>query len=98
MKLFRIYCGLDARGLLTTEQLRETALGLACDYFPHGHTIIEATGRWEQDNAPVTEPTIIIEVLTDDENRARNLAGAYKNLAFQEAVLITCQELDADFI
>jgi hypothetical protein len=98
MKLFRIYCGLDARGLLTTEQLRETALGLACDYFPHGHTIIEATGRWEQDNAPVTEPTIIIELLTDDENRARNLAGAYKNLAFQEAVLITRQELDADFI
>ena len=98
MKLFRIYCGLDTKGRLTLDQARETALGLASDYFPHGHTIIEATGRWQQDNAPVDEPTIIIEVLTDNENQARNLAGAYKNLAFQESVLITKQEIDADFV
>ncbi len=98
MKLFRIYCGLDTKGQLTLDQARETALGLASDWFPHRHTIIEATGRWQQDNAPVTEPTIIVEVLTDDENQVRNLAGAYKALAFQESVLITKQEIDADFV
>ena len=98
MNSFRIYCGLDTKGRLTLDQARETALGLASDWFPHGHTIIEATGRWQQDNAPVTEPTIIIELLTDDENKARSLAGAYKALAFQESVLITKQVIDADFV
>ena len=101
MKLFRIYLGLDTKGQLTTEQARETALGLATDYFPHGHTIIEATGRWQQGNAPVTEPTIIVEVLTtytNEEAKVRQLAGGYKALAFQEAVMITSTEIEADFV
>ena len=101
MNTFRIYCGLDTKGRLTLDQARETALGLACDWFPHGHTIIEATGRWQQDNAPVTEPTIIIEVITENSTQeafAYSLAGAYKNLAFQESVLITKTAIDADFV
>ena len=98
MNIFRIYCGLDTKGRLTIDQARETALGLASDYFPHGHTIIEATGRWQQDNAPVDEPTIIIELITEDENKARKVAGSYKALAFQESVLSTKQAIDADFV
>ncbi len=98
MNTFRIYCGLDTKGRLTLDQARETALGLACDWFPHGHTIIEATGRWQQNNAPVDEPTIIIELITDNETRARNLAGAYKSLAFQESVLITKTAIEADLV
>ncbi len=98
MNLFRIYCGLDTKGRLTEQQARETALGLACDYFQHGHTIIEATGRWQQDNAPVDEPTIIIEVLAEYETQVRNLARAYKALAFQEAVMIVKTEVNADFV
>ncbi len=95
MNVFRIYCGLDTKGRLTVDQARATALGLAGDWFPHGHTIIEATGRWQQDNAPVTEPTVIIEVITDQEADILNLAGAYKALAFQESVLVTKTEIDA---
>ncbi len=98
MNTFRIYCGLDTKGRLTIDQARETALGLACDYFPHGHTIIEATGRWQQDNAPVDEPTIIIEILTenaDDEADIYKLAGSYKALAFQESVAVTKTAIEA---
>ena len=98
MDCFRIYCGLDTKGRLTLDQARETALGLAADWFPHGHTIIEATGRWQQDNAPVTEPTLIIEVITEtvvQESFVFSLAGAYKNLAFQEAVLVTKTAIEA---
>ncbi len=98
MNTFRIYCGLDTKGRLTLEQARETALGLAVDYFPHGHTIIEATGRWQQDNAPVDEPTIIIEVFTenaDDEADIYKLAGGYKVLAFQESVAVTKTAIEA---
>lgn len=92
MNTFRIYLGLDTKGRLTLDQARETALGVATDWFPHGHTIIEATGRWQQDNAPVTEPTIIVEVITENTKQEANvyqLAGSYKALAFQESVLIT---------
>ena len=101
MNTFRIYCGLDTKGRLTLDQARETALGLANDWFPNGHTIIEATGRWQQDNAPVNEPTIIVEVITTNSTEdafAYSLAGAYKCLAFQESVLITKQEIDADLV
>lgn len=101
MNTFRIYCGLDTKGQLTIDQARDTALSLACDWFPHGHTIIEATGRWQQDNAPVDEPTIIIEVITTnttEEALAYSLAGAYKVLAFQESVLITKTATHADFV
>lgn len=97
----KIFCGLDTKGRLTLDQARETALGLASDWFPHGHTIVEATGRWQQDNAPVNEPTIIVEVITTNSTQeafAYSLAGAYKNLAFQESVLITRQEIEADFV
>ena len=95
---FRIYCGLDTKGRLTIDQARETALGLAIDWFPHGHTIIEATGCRQQDNAPVDEPTIIIELITDEETKVRHLARCYKSLAYQESVLIAKTAIDADFV
>jgi hypothetical protein len=101
MKLFRVYLGLDTKGRLTLDQAREAALGLACDWFPHGHTIIEATGRWQQDNAPVTEPTIIVEVMTENkeqEAKVYKMAAAYKALAFQEAVMLTKTEIEGDFV
>ena len=101
MKLFRVYLGLDTKGQLTLDQARETALGLACDWFPHGHTIIEATGRWQQDNAPVTEPTIIVEVMTENREQEAdvyNLAGSYKVLAFQESVLVTRTEIEGHLV
>ncbi len=98
MNTFRIYCGLDTKGRLTLEQARETALGLAVDYFPHGHTIIEATGRWQQDNAPVDEKKKKNEVFTenaDDEADIYKLAGGYKALAFQESVAVTKTAIEA---
>ena len=101
MKLFRVYLGLDTKGRLTLDQARETALDLACDWFPHGHTIIEATGRWQQDNAPVTEPTIIVEVMTENREQEAdvyNLAGSYKVLAFQESVLVTRTKIEGHLV
>jgi len=98
MNTFRIYLGLDTKGRLTLDQARETALGLASDWFPHGHTIIEATGRWQQNNAPVDEPTIIVEVITENaeqEATVYQLAEDYKVLAFQESVLVTKTVIDS---
>ena len=99
IQLFRIYCGLDTDGRLTTDEARKIAETQAYGAFPGGHTIIDAQGHWRSAaNLPITEPTVIIEVLTDDENTVRKLAGNYKALAFQESVLITKTEVDASFV
>ena len=98
MNTFRIYLGLDTKGRLTLDQARETALGLAGDYFPYSHAIIEATGRY----APVDEPTIIVEVIATNEleqaAKVYQLAGDYKALAFQESVLVTKTATEADLV
>ena len=104
---FKIYCGLDTRGQLTTDQARETALGLAADWFPHGHTISEELGRWQDTKGTmVTESTIVIswtataeQVRTGEAAKCvSQCAGCYKALALQESVLVTSQEIDAVFI
>ena len=102
---FSIFCGTDTNG--HDVDARQLALDLAAKYFPLGHSITEQIGRWQTaDGSIVTEPTIVITWIASAELVRTNeadgavsrLAGEYKNLAFQEAVLITRQELDAVFI
>ena len=99
---FKIYCGTDANG--HDVDARQLALDLAAKYFPLGHTITEELGRWTTaDGTIVTEPTIVITWIASAElvqtNQADGTvgrcAGEYKNLAFQEAVLVTRREIDA---
>lgn len=102
---FSIFCGTDTNG--HDVDARQLALDLAAKYFPHGHTITEQTGRWQTaDGSIVTEPTIVITWIASAElvrtsgagSAVGRLAREYKNLAFQESVLITRQELDAFFV
>lgn len=100
---FDIYCGLDTNGqLLHPEIARQCAERLALRFFPHGHTLIDAQGRWDQGGVAVTEPTLIIRVVLDTRTGAQDkvyqLAGAYKTQAFQESVMIVRTEIDADFV
>ena len=103
---FKIYCGTDTNGNEGVDA-KAYALNLAAEYFPLGHTITEELGRWTTaDGTIVTEPTIVISWIASAEqiqtNEAHALvsgcAAAYKNLGFQEAVLITRREVDAIFI
>lgn len=102
MKLFRIYCGLDTNGNLHPELARQTAERLALKFFPHGHTIYEATGRWQSETVAVSEDTMIIEVLLDERTGAQakvyELAGAYKERCYQESVMITEATVEASFV
>jgi hypothetical protein len=102
---FQIFCGTDTNG--HDVDARQLALDLAAKYFPLGHSITEQLGRWQTaDGTIVTEPTIVITWIASAELVRTNeadgavsrLAGEYKNLAFQEAVLVTRQELDAIFV
>ena len=101
--LYRIHCGLDTNG---HDEVNAEALirNLAAEAFPHGHTILEAEGRWQcADGEAVSEKTIIVEWMTQHNDReaqlrVARLAAAYKHGAFQEAVMVTTQEIDAIFI
>lgn len=101
MNTFRIYCGLDTNGQLTPELARQCAERLALKYFPHGHTLIDAQGRWMGETVAVTEPTLIIEVITSNEAEVKKvweLAGKYKEQAYQESVMVTRTQIEADFV
>ena len=86
---------------------RKLALDLADKHFPHGHSISEWQGRWTGPTGrPVSEPTMVIRWIASAEQVANGeahkkvsrFAGAYKDQAFQESVLITTTELDAVLI
>ena len=84
---------------------RQLALNLAAEYFPQGHTIRDEVGRWQTaDGRMITESTTVITWMADAgnpvdaERRVSAVAGAYKELAFQESVMVTRREVDAVFI
>ena len=90
MKRHLIYCGLQAREL-TTDQADALVRDLACQHFPNGHTIHEATGRWRGLTMIVDEPTLIVEVWEVSgfgEPAIGPFAADYKELALQESVVI----------
>jgi hypothetical protein len=106
---FQIFCGTDTNG--HDVDAKQLALDLAAKYFPNGHSISEETGRWQtwtgrDGGAIVTELTIVITWVASDslvktreaDAQVSRLAGEFKNRAFQEAVLITRQEIDAVFV
>ena len=113
MKRHQVFCGLECkyaanrngawyliengRSVSTDTMVRD----LAAEYFPHGHTIYEAKGRWMQEGRIYTEPTLIVEVWEVegfDKQPVGRFAGAYKDRAQQESVVILTQEADATVI
>ena len=93
MKVHNIYCGLDSRALGPSEA-RQAVLDLASLHFPNGHTIIDATGRWRH----ADEATIIVQVWEVDGFGTppyADFAGAYKEVAQQEAVVVITQPAEA---
>ena len=96
MRVHNIYCGLESRAFGPSEA-RQTVLDLASIHFPNGHTIIDATGRW----GTTDEPTVIVQVWEVDgfgKPPYTEFAGAYKEVALQEAVVIITQEAEAVII
>ena len=101
MKTFRIYCGLNTQGMtgqaIQSQNVRK-AEKLALKHFPQGHTIIEAKGRWMGERYACTESTLIVEVIAETSEKVYEFAGAYKEAAMQESVMITETEINASFV
>ena len=101
MKTFRIYCGLNTQGMTgqavwarNTRNVQQLAL----KHFPQGHTIIEAKGRWMGERYACTESTLIVEVIAETGKSVYEFAGAYKDAAEQESVMITETQVEASFV
>ena len=100
---YEIYCGLDSNG--HGVDTRRLALDLALEHFPNGHSVSSQTGRWRLDSTGevITEQTIVITWLAepgqiDASARVGKFAKAYKDQAFQEAVMVVEIPIDACFI
>lgn len=104
MKLYRIYCGTDTNGF--DVDANKIARDLAAKYFPNGHTIYEAVGRWTGEVGVIDEPTLIVEFMAGEQQVAdgsahkavSRFAGMYKNHAYQESVLVTDVDVNAAFV
>ena len=98
---FTITLGLESPAL-TEDQARDAALTLAGIHFPAGHTITEATGRWESpDRGIVDEPSLIIMVIGEGQayrQAVGNFCADYKELAAQDAVLLQITSPDTIWI
>ena len=102
MLLLTAYCGLESPTLSET-QCRERLANLAAKFLPNGHTVLDATGRWmSPERGIVDEPTQLVQVFAEpgsDLFRAfYDMAGAFKNEASQDCVIVTKQEVEADFV
>ena len=84
---FTITVGLESPKL-TVDECRALALIAAAKFFPSGHTITEATGRWTSERGVIDEPSLVITVITDDREAVGNFAQTYKVAAFQDCVLV----------
>ena len=91
MKVIQIYCGCIS-SVGSEDEMATMIRLLAAEYFPAGHTLIEATGRWSGPiSGTIDERTIIVEVWEVDGFNpppAAKFAIAYKNMAEQESVVI----------
>ena len=100
--LYTITCGLDTNG--HDVDARALILDLAAQAFPMGHTIREVAGRWQLANGEtVTEETIEVSWISDEPHEqawplVAGVAADYKAGAYQEAVMVTRQPIDATFI
>lgn len=88
---YAITLGLESP-TLTPDQCRANALWLAGQCFPSGHTIMEATGRWESpERGLVDEPTLLITVIGEGQAHERavyQFCRSYKAICAQDAVLL----------
>lgn len=88
---FTITLGLESP-TLTEAQARAAALELAGIHFSSGHTITEATGRWQSpDRGIVDEPTLVVMAIGEGpayRQAVGDFCADYKELAAQDAVLL----------
>ena len=98
---YTITIGLESPEL-TVDQCRAFAFIAAGKYFPSGHTVQEATGRWESpERGMIDEPSLIITVIgqgSAHDDAVRNFVTDYKRGCFQDCVLVQVTRPDTFWV
>ena len=103
---YEIHMGCDCPHI-DQEAAEDLARHLCADAFPHGHTIRVDQGCWQmQDGSVVHENTVVCTWLATDQQKANGeahakvnrLAAQYKDLARQQACMVTTQEVFSVFV
>jgi len=97
---YTITVGLESPEL-TVEQCRAFALIAAAKYFSSGHTVIEATGRWESERGIIDEPSLQIIVIGEGSahrDAVNNFCRDYKRGCFQDCVLLQITKPDTIWV
>lgn len=87
---YTITLGLESPRL-TVDECRALALIAAAKYFPSGHTVTDAIGRWESERGVIDEPSLVITVIGEGSahrDAVNQFCQAYKAGAFQDCVLL----------
>ena len=100
---YEFYLGTDTKGRLDEADAIKLAYSLAAESFPYGHSIREEDGRWMGEDGPVEELTVVVSWIAESslissgkaDQVATTFAKAYKDGAYQEAVLIEKQSINA---
>ena len=96
------YMGTEST-VLSETKAHLKALELAARHLPNGHTVNVGHGRWmSPERGLVSEKTVQVMVWADrgsDVFKAfYQMCGEYKEAAAQDAVGVTIQEVDLDFV
>ena len=99
---YKVYCGMSSRN----GEVSEDAWLCFCDKyvsaaFPGGYTVFDAAGYWRSEqNATAKERAKIILIVAPENDREKvfSVAERYRKQFHQESVLISCSEIEADFV
>ena len=100
---YRIFCGMSrSDGTVSEAEWEQFCDKYVTAEFPDGYTTMNATGYWMSDDVHATmrEDARIIIILapSDAKEKVRRIAGQYRLLFRQEAVLIVTSPADAVFV
>ena len=74
----------------------DTADWIVSQFYPNGHTTLTANGSWrDPSGAVVSEPSWILEVLTQDASQANEVAARLRDAYGQSCVLVTVKEVQS---
>ena len=90
MKLYKLYIGHDNK---TKKRFQESIINNIINNYFEGFTIIKSDGYYKSE----CEQSYIIEILTKNQNKIKNLKSELLNTLEQESILLTTTNLEVEF-
>ena len=99
--IYTLYIGTDSQSaddpLMDYEDAKQTIVDLALEYVG-GYTIYDAQGGWtDEDGVPESEDSIVLVLVTDDDEAVHKIADEALKALDQTAILIESSSVNSEF-